>query len=80
MFGCPESQMTRRMARGVQNLEPSQFVSLPERLVDGAGRMLSESERESDLEREPGAKRKPGENRNGLRLPLAGDDVRLPLM
>ena len=47
--------------------------------VDGAGRMLSESERESDLEREPGAKRKPGENGDGLRLPLAGDDVRLPL-
>jgi hypothetical protein len=80
MFGCPEGEMPRRMARGVQDLEPRQFVFLPEPVVDWAGRMLPKSEPESDLEREPGAKREPGENGDGLRFALAGDDVRLPLM
>jgi hypothetical protein len=64
----------------MQHVKPADLVFLHERLVDGTRRVLAEPEREADLEGDVCAKRTSREDGDRLRLALAGDDVRLPLV
>src|SRR5918996_3251912 len=75
-----ERQVARRVTGREHDLQRADAVALVDEVVDRAGRVLAEPEREADLEGEVRAERPPRHEAHGLRLPLAADDVRLPLV
>jgi hypothetical protein len=80
LSGQVEREMAWRVARCERDAQRADAVALVDEVVNGAGQVPAEPEREAHLQWEVRLQRPLRHERHGLCLALAADDVRLPFV